>query len=301
MMNSSPKKRARFVQWLRDRVYRALFAISPALTFQIMKRFSKNCCENWGYRTKQVLACPDNAYIKRVPEAGEIHGDFQIMHNGLKVLLGSYYGKDSALLLKKNRGVHEPQEERIFQEVLRQIPPGSAMIELGAYWGYYSMWFCKEVPNARAYLVEPVEQNLEFGKKNFAANGLAFAAFTQAWVGEKSGVADDGQPVVGVDDLVAAQKLEHIAILHSDIQGFELEMLKGAKKNLSAGRISYCFISTHTVELHAACEKFLQEQGFEIFASISPPESYSVDGILVGRWPSAAAIPPMSISRRTAP
>jgi hypothetical protein len=248
-----------------------------------------------------VLACPDNAYIKRVPEAGEIRGDFQIMHNGLKVLLGSYYGKDSVRLLKKNRGVHEPQEERIFQEVLRQIAPGSVMIELGAYWGYYSMWFCREVPNARAYLVEPAEQNLEFGKRNFAANSLAFAHFTQAWIGQKSGVADDGHPVVCVDDFVADQKIQHVAILHSDIQGFEVEMLKGSRSTIIAGKISYCFISTHSVELHTACETLLREHGFEVFASISPPESYSVDGILAGRWPSAAAIPPMTISRRTHP
>jgi hypothetical protein len=275
-----------------------LFAISPALTFQLMKRFSKNCCENWRYRTQQVLACPDNAYVSRVPEAGEIRGDFQIMHNGLKVLLGSYYGKDSVRLLKKNRGVHEPQEERIFQEVLPKIPPGSVMIELGAYWGYYSMWFCKNVPNARAYLIEPVAENLEFGRRNFAANGLAGAHFTRAWVGQKSGVAEDGTKVLCVDDFVAEQKIEHVAILHSDIQGFEVQMLKGAQSAIRAGRISYCFISTHDVELHRACETFLRGHGFEVVASISPPESYSVDGILVCRWPSAPAIPELSISRR---
>jgi len=277
-----------------------LYAISPAFTFQLRKRFSTKCCENWGYRTKQVLACPDNAYITRVPDAGQVQGEFQVMHNGIKVLLGSYYGKDSVKLIRKNRGVHEPQEERVFQEVLPQVAPGSVMIELGAYWGYYSMWFCKEVRNARAYHVEPIQENLEFGKRNFAANALGGAHFTRSWVGQNSGTAEDGTRIICVDDLVAEQRLEQVAILHSDIQGFEVDMLKGSRKTITAGKISYCFISTHTVELHKGCETFLRDYGFEILASISPPESYSVDGILVGRWPSAPGIGPLSISRRSA-
>jgi hypothetical protein len=38
-----------------------------------------------------------------------------------------------------NRGVHEPLEEFVFQEVLKRLPEACAMIELGAYWGHYSM------------------------------------------------------------------------------------------------------------------------------------------------------------------
>jgi len=285
--------------WLRHRAYRVLHAISPAFTFQLQKRFSKKCCENWGYRTKQALACPDNAYIKRVPEAGQVQGEFQVMHNGVKVLLGSYYGKDSVKLIRKNRGVHEPQEERIFQEVLPLLAPGGVMIELGAYWGYYSLWFCKEVPRAQAYLVEPIRENLELGKRNFAANALGEAHFTHAWVGDKSGTADDGTRIICVDDFVAEQQLERVTILHSDIQGFEMQMLKGSQQTIKAGKISFCFISTHSVEMHNQCDALLREYGFEILASISPPESYSVDGILVGRWPSAPAIRPLMISRRT--
>ena len=39
------------------------------------------------------------------------------MHNGLKIHLGSYYGPEGATQLIINKGVHEPQEEYVFQEV----------------------------------------------------------------------------------------------------------------------------------------------------------------------------------------
>jgi len=279
-------------------VWRILNAVSPALLHQVSKRVSKTCWDNWTYRTRVAMACPDNAHIRRIPEAGKIEGGFQLMHNGLKVLVGSYYGQGSSQLLKKNRGVHEPQEERVFQEVLRLLAPGSVMIELGAYWAYYSMWFCKEIPNGRAYLVEPEAENLEFGRGNFAANKLSGAHFTHALVGSKGATREDGVKVICVDDFVRDQQLQEIAILHSDIQGCELEMVHGAQETLRAGKVAFCFISTHNVDLHEQCEAALREIGFKILASVTPPESYSVDGLIVGRWPTAPEVSAIALSRK---
>jgi len=287
----------KFIKQFRGAVWRVLHAISPALEHQVSKRVSKNCWDNWSYRTRQVMASPDNSYIPRVPEAGKIINGYQIMHNGLKVLSGSYYGKGPCGLFKKNRGVHEPQEERIFQEVLKQVSPGAVMIELGAFWAFYSMWFCQVVPKARAFLVEPLTENLRFGQKNFEANGMQ-GHFTQALVGKSSGTAPDGTKIICVDDFVAEHRLDEIAILHSDIQGFELDMLHGAERTIRAGKVSYYFISTHNEDLHQACEKWLRERALVILDSIPPSESFSVDGILTARASHAPAIPPISISRK---
>ena len=57
-------------------------------------------------------------------------------------------------VLHRNRGVHEPGEERMFAEVIRRMPPGALMIELGSYWAFYSTWFGKAVPSARIFCVE---------------------------------------------------------------------------------------------------------------------------------------------------
>jgi hypothetical protein len=243
------------------------------------------------------MACPDNAYIPRVSNAGEVGNDVQVMHNGITVLLGSYYGEGPVQLLRKNRGVHEPQEERVFQHVLKTLAPGSVMLELGAYWGFYSMWFCKEVPHARVYLVEPEEQNLEFGRKNFALNAFT-GTFIHALVGSHSATAPDGLRTLCVDDLIAEEGLDKIAILHSDIQGAELHMLEGAQRVLP--RIDWLFISTHSDPIHHDCADFLVARGFEAVASVTPTESYSMDGILVCRGAHAKPIPPISLSRRPA-
>ena len=67
------------------------------------------------------------------------------MHNGNIVPLdgaGAYYGQFIQLLVL-NRGVHEPFEEYAFQELLKNLPKTPLMIELGAYWGHYSMWIKK--------------------------------------------------------------------------------------------------------------------------------------------------------------
>ncbi len=283
---------------LKTSVWDACRAISPTLEHQLKRRFSKSYWANWGERTRQAVACPDNEFIPRVREAGNIIDGVQIMHNGLKVRIGSYYGEESAKLLQRNRGVHEPQEERVFQEVLKQVPVGSVIIELGAYWSFYSMWFCKEIAVAKAFMVEPSSQNLAYGKQNFELNGFR-GHFTHGWVGASSGVAADGIPIVCVDDLVVEHELEEVSILHSDIQGAELDMLKGGRKILDRQKVSYTFISTHSEELHLACDQFLQERGYLLLASICPAESYSVDGILVHRAPHTPSLPPIELSRKS--
>jgi len=285
------------LQRVKASIWDVCRAISPKLEHELKRRFSRSYWDNWKERTRQVRSCPDNAFIPRVPSAGKVIDGAQIMHNGLRVVIGSYYGKGPVDLLRKNKGVHEPQEERVFQEVLKHIAPSSVMIELGAYWAFYSMWFCRTVKGGRAYMVEPVAENLDYGKRNFKLNSLQ-GHFTQALAGAVSSVSLDGSRTVCVDDLVAQHQLSHIAILHSDIQGFELEMLKGAEKTITQGKVSFFFISTHSEELHRACEEFLHHQGCSTMASVTPAESFSIDGILVCRASHAPTMPMIAVSRK---
>lgn len=285
---------------LKAGVWNVCRRISPALEHQLRRRFSRSYWDStlaWKERARTVMSCPDNEFIPRTQEAGQISDGYQLMHNGLKVAVGSYYGSGPVKLLAKNRGVHEPQEERVFQEVLKVIPPGGTMVELGAYWAFYSMWFCKEVPNARVYMVEPAEVNLEFGRTNFRANGFD-GHFTRAYVGGAPAIAEDGTRIICVDEFMAEHRLAHLDILHSDIQGFELEMLKGAEEVINRNGVDFMFISTHTEELHHQCEEFLTRRRFSTIASVPPSQSYSVDGVLVMRAAHAPMLGPIPISHR---
>jgi hypothetical protein len=253
----------------------------------------------WPERYRDVMESPDNAFIPRVPDAGKIIDGCQIMHNGLRIARGSYYGYPITRMLRLNRGVHEPQEERAFAEVLKQIPSGATMLELGAYWSFYSMWFYKTVQDARCFLVEPAKTGLELGQRNFALNECR-GHFTHAYVGQSSGVEPDGVARICVDDFVAGHSIEFLHVLHSDIQGFELQMLEGASKVFAEKKVGYVFISTHSNELHGRCIDFLRSHGYAILAECDLNETSSVDGLIVARSPDLDQPATLQISKKRA-
>src|SRR5262249_2339044 len=135
-------------------------------------------------RFREVVSDPLNMLIERVPMAGYVEGDQVYLHNGLRVPVvgpGAYYGPFSQLLVI-NRGVHEPLEEYVFQELLKRLSDEPSMIELGAYWGHYSMWLKKARPKGNVILVEPDPGCLKAGQDNFVRNGLK-GEFIRAFVG----------------------------------------------------------------------------------------------------------------------
>jgi hypothetical protein len=181
--------------------------------------------------------------------------------------------------------------------VLKRLPADAVMLELGAYWGFYSLWFKQAVPGGRAFLVEPLLSNLNYGRKNFELNGFQ-GHFTRAFVGRTSGTVD-GVPQMCVDDFLAEHRIDRLHVLHSDIQGFELDMLHGAEKSLAADKVDYLFISTHSNDLHRDCTRFLTDRRFVVLASCDLDDSFSPDGVLVARRGSlASGLGPVPISLR---
>lgn len=237
--------------------------------------------EGWQERIQDVVNCPDNKLIKRHPQAGEIKNGKQIMHNGIAITLGGYYGAAVAQMLRKNKGVHEPQEEYAFAEVLKTMRPGANMIEYGCYWSFYSIWFKKKVKDAHTFLVEPDIFNMQYGINNFKINNVK-GNFTNAFIGKASGI-QNGTPVICTDDYVAANKIGFIDILHSDIQGFEYDMLLGSSQTIKDKKIGYVFISTHGNDVHYKCLEFLKQHHFLILCNADEDETYSFDGLIVAR------------------
>ena len=251
----------------------------------------------WNERIGMVVSSPDNNFIPRVVKAGTFDGNYLVMHNGLKIQPISYYGVSILKMLIDNKGVHEPQEERVFQEILKTIPENSTMIELGSYWAFYSMWFAKNIKGAKCYMIEPEPANLLFGKKNFRINGLK-GSFYQAFISNKSYYSRKGERGVSVDDYIKKNNIGFVSILHSDIQGFEVKMLHGAVNLFESKQVGYVFISTHSNEKHYECIAFLQKYDFTIIASANLDESDSVDGIIVGKAPYMQGVEKVDISKR---
>ena len=253
--------------------------------------------DGWQSRLQDVIMCPDNKLIVRHQYAGKVRNGKQFMHNGIITTLGGYYGEAIVKMLHQNRGVHEPQEEYAFKLVLNEMPEGATMLELGSYWAFYSIWFNKRVKGARNFMVEPELFNLKYGINNFRLNKVQ-GTFTNAFAGSESGKLD-GKPVICVDDYLTAQHIDFLDILHSDIQGFEYDMLLGASKAIKEKKIGYAFISTHGNKVHYQCLDFLIANDFTIICQADEKDTYSADGIIVARSNHIVGIEKIDISLKS--
>jgi Methyltransferase FkbM domain len=234
-------------------------------------------------RFREIISDPINLLIERHPMAGCLVEDKVVLHNGVLVPVSgpySYYGDFSSILVF-NRGVHEPLEEFVFQEVLKILPKAPTMLELGAYWGHYSMWCQKMRPEAKNFLVEPETINLDAARRNFDFNGFQ-GTFIQSMVGRGHFL---------VDDFFAWQGMPELTILHSDIQGYEMEMLEGATGSFSQKKINYVYVSTHSNALHISCCDYLKEMGYRIeVESDFETDSTSFDGLIFASSPNVEPV-----------
>lgn len=236
-------------------------------------------------RIRKTISCKDSDYIPKVHNAGNIIDNFQIMHNGLKIVKGCYHGDWMSYIIKACKGHHEPQEEKAFYEVLKHIKEGSTMIEIGSFWAYYSMWFNRQINNAKNYMIDIDSHYLGIGMKNFEINGL------------KGQFSIDRLPNFKLENFMIDNKIQFVDVLHSDTQGWEFSLLSDSQKVLD--KVGYIFVSTHTDKftpgefwgaprelLHEGCLEFLQDNKFVILCEHNMKESASHDGLIVAKNPS---------------
>jgi hypothetical protein len=236
-------------------------------------------CVDWRKRINDVVSSPYNLAIPRCEDAGKLDGYTITMHNGVKVCAAGYYGSGILNMLIENRGVHEPQEESIFEAVIRGLPQDPIMLELGSYWAFYSLSLLNQRPKSRCFMVEPEAENLVSGQVNFRLNKRQ-GFFTQAFVGRDP---KDDPLTISVDSFCDEHNISYLDILHADIQGYELEMLEGASLMLSFKRVGHVFVSTHTNQLHYSCIDLLKEYGYTILEECDLNSTCSVDGLIVAK------------------
>lgn len=259
-------------------------------------------------RAQMTLASLDGSEIPRVKDAGttKLHDneEVQVMHNGIMVAKGGYQGEWQAEIIEGLRGIHEPQEEKVFYEILKRIEHPGHMIELGSWWSYYSLWYQKStggIPMA----VEPDPNNLRLGEKNARLNGIAVGKdiiFLHAAAGEQDhmihGFRTESGDVIdvqarSVDSIVKEYSINKLDILHMDIQGYELPTLRGALRTIKEGKLRFLFVSTHhfvisgSPSTHQDCLDFITENGGHIVSSHTIHESSSGDGLIVASFDRA--------------
>jgi FkbM family methyltransferase len=256
-------------------------------------------------RIAMTVSCKDADYIPKVKGAGGIKTikgkKYQVMHNGLLVELGGYFDEWMATIITQLDGHHEPQEEKLFYEVVNRLPKGSSMIELGAYWAYYSLWFNRAVKDAQNYCCEPDPVNLALGKRNAKINELKNMEFIAAAAGkndgemisftpQEGGRPDVTVPIRSIDGIVEEYGIEKLGLAHMDVQGAELSALEGALESIKSGKIRFLFVSTHhytisgEILMHEKCLELIKNYGGHIVAEHAIHESFSGDGLIVASF-----------------
>lgn len=167
-------------------------------------------------------------------------------------------------------GVHERNST---EEVKRIIKPGMKILEAGANIGYYALLETKLAgPAGHLYAIEPSPYNFDLLKRNLELNHIRNADLHQAAFGEKRDkvkfymydrsnlssfikreemgmeTKEIEVEMVTLDDFMKFKKVDFIRM---DVEGYELEILKGAHQILSSNeKPKFFFIEVHSELLH---------------------------------------------------
>ena len=271
-------------------------------------------------RVAMTLRCRDTDPIPKVPRAGEVieHDGLkvQVMHDGTCVVAGGYHGEWMTQIIRGLNGHHEPQEELAFHHLLRHCRPGTMIIEVGAFWAYYTNWYLGAVAESTAVCVEPDANNLACGERNLAINGRS-ATWVNACVGRDHAAAmsvrreSDGVTVAvpqhSLDSILTLVGRRPIEMLHVDCQGAELPFLESLASATHEALLRFVVVSTHHASIsgspttHQDCLRRLQSLGATILCEHTVEESFSGDGLIVASFHAADAAIEMPPFSRNAP
>lgn len=190
------------------------------------------------------------------------------------------------------------------------------MVEIGAFWAYYTAWFLAVVPESTAVCLEPDAANAACGQETLALNGL-----TATWVAGAAGRThaaavplrreSDGEvvtvPVHCLASLLDVVGNGPVEMLHIDAQGAELPFLESLGDAAVQGAVRFVVVSTHhgtisgSPTTHEDCLRVIRRLGGVVLAEHSVEESFSGDGLIVGSFdPADAGLSLPEISRNHA-
>lgn len=167
--------------------------------------------------------------------------------------------------------------------------PPYVMVEVGSHQAYYSLAF-KHIlgkENTINIMVEPHKPYFELGEKNFAANNCE-GYFYNRGIGTEWKIQPNPDfkkfevnPIT-LKEIINDHKLNHIDVLHSDIDGSELVLLNENIELFSNKKIKHVYILTHSDDKHNECKKFFNDLQYDLFLDIPYNlKKVGYDGLLI--------------------
>ncbi|MGH9545463.1 MAG: FkbM family methyltransferase [Terriglobales bacterium] len=173
-------------------------------------------------------------------------------------------------------GSYEYGKQRAFQEVVRQ---GSVVYDIGANVGFYTLLASKLVGRSgQVYAFEPAPRNCRLLQRHLEMNGVDNVSVVQMAVFSTNGEAlfDSSAnhsmghlaacgtlkvPTIAIDRFVFDQAMPAPEVIKIDVEGAELEVLKGSYQTLCRHR-PLILLATHGAAVHRECCRILEEHGF---------------------------------------
>jgi len=197
-----------------------------------------------------------------------------MLKTGIKLLLQNVLGFDNYLFIFSvitGKMVHMNKHEQEFLHFLDLLPTDHILLDLGANIGIMTVPLSKKATNGKVYAFEPMPQNLNTLKRIIRFYNLRNVTVFETALGSQAGelkmvmpivnnvkmqglchVVDDNNPERGkhftvpvkrLDDIPELQTAKAIGGIKIDVENFELEVFKGARKLLLKYRpIIYCEI-----------------------------------------------------------
>ncbi|MFC1755418.1 FkbM family methyltransferase [Thermoproteota archaeon] len=178
----------------------------------------------------------------------------------------------------------EPEVESVFKPKL-----GWTVLDIGAHIGYYTIMASKKVgSNGQVICVEAYSGNYDLLLKNIKVNSCHnvkalkkaitnYDGSTQLFFGSDSGhntlleksvfatTECEDVDAITLDILFSEQKIEFVDLVKIDIEGNELNLLKGANHVLNEGKIQRIVIEVHTpITRNNPIHIYLQKFGYNV-------------------------------------
>ncbi|MGQ9721539.1 MAG: FkbM family methyltransferase, partial [Candidatus Jordarchaeum sp.] len=184
------------------------------------------------------------------------------INESLMYLMINDSGISKDLLLYK---IREPLSTQMMKRIIKD---DDVIIDIGANLGYYALLEAKFARNGKVFAIEPVPSNVDLLIKNTKLNKYSNIKIFQYAIGDKNGkekmyisnksnwasltkISDTNiinvldVPVITLDTFVKRFVDKYPTLVRMDVEGYEYNIIKGAKKLLESNKPLRLFIEFH--------------------------------------------------------
>lgn len=210
---------------------------------------------------------------------------FLVKFRGGKIYLNL---KESPMMIRRALGVYEPWKFKLFRDLVRK---NMTIIDVGANKGCFSLLAAKLMDDyGRILSFEPEPINCSWILRSINANNYKSISLfkialsdsdrtTDLYLGEKSGFHSlippsnnpESEKIIvtqkRLDTVLQENKISEVDLIKIDVEGSELQVLKGATETIKQNKNLNIFLDLHPqkgVNIYEICD-FLLDHGYKLY------------------------------------